>query len=88
MGSQDEGACCHLADVRWTEEGLEKNGKLLFRLVKGRQGIAIALKFKGEAEVYRVPIYDLLEPYISDIEGLKKCTKVTEHKENEKLKIS
>ena len=30
MGSQDEGACCHLADVRWTEEGLEKNGKLLF----------------------------------------------------------
>lgn len=88
MGSQDEGACCHLADVRWTDEGLERNGKLLFRLEKGKQGIAIALKTKGDNAVYRIPIYDLLEPYISDIEGLKKCTKLIEHKENEKLKIS
>lgn len=88
MVSQDEGACSHLADVRWTEEGLEKNGKLLFCLVEGQQGIMIALKRKGEDKVYRIPIYELLEPYISDIEDLKKCTKVTKYEKNLQLKIT
>ena len=70
---QDEaGACIILAEVK----GCTERKKLLFRLATVRGEIAILLKQKGSGEIYYVPIFDLLEPFVSDVEKLKECTHI------------
>lgn len=76
MDNQEEGFY-YLADVRGGEN--QKNGKLLFRLAVGEYGITILLKTKGEDKVYCIPIYILLQPFNSDEEELKRCTRMAEY---------
>ena len=69
-----------LADVRSHElEG--QQGKLLFTLTDSRYGVAILMKRKGESETYFIPLYYLLQPFVTDLEELKRCTRFTAYAE-------
>ena len=71
---QDEaGACMILAEVK----GCTERKKLLFRLVTAQGEIAILLKQKGSEEIYYISVFDLLEPFVSDIEKLRECTHIS-----------
>ena len=70
----------HLVDVRG-QEVTGRPGKLLFSLVDSRCGIAILLKRKGETETYCIPLFVLLQPFVSDVEELKRCTRYNAYRE-------
>lgn len=64
-----------LAEVR-AHKADEQCGKLLFTLVENQYGISILLKRKGESEMYCIPLFNLLEPFVSDLEELRRCTRL------------
>lgn len=67
-----------LADVRGNKDSGEE-GKLLFQLVAVPCGITILLKMKGEKDIYAIPIYILLEPFITEAELLRQVTRCEEY---------
>lgn len=79
MDEQDESCFIPLADVRGSKDSGD-DGKLLFQLVAGPCGITILLKMKGEKDIYAVPIYILLEPFITEAELLRQVTRCEEYR--------
>lgn len=79
MGNQDECAYCLLAEVR--SDGTKK-GKLLFQLAEGEDGLMIIVKLKGDDTLYYVPVFLLLEPFFTDVEELKRLTRLNAYEEN------
>ncbi len=69
-----------LATVR-SHEPAGQQGKLLFTLVDSQCGVAILMKRKGEAETYCIPLFVLLQPFVSDVEALKRCTRYDAYRE-------
>ena len=79
MEEQDESCFIPLADARGSKDSGD-DGKLLFQLVAGPCGITILLKRKGEEDIYAVPIYILLEPFITEAELLRQVTRCEEYR--------
>lgn len=69
-----------LATVRGHETAGQQ-GKLLFTLADTQCGIAIFMKRKGEAETYCIPLFVLMQPFVSDMEELKRCTRFNAYRE-------
>lgn len=82
MANQDEELFCCVGEVR-TSSG-ETKGKLLFELILADQGLSILLKPKGDKKAYLIPLYLLIESFVSKTEdeqmklyirGIEKKTK-------------
>lgn len=65
-------ACMVLAEAR-TSTG---ENKLLFQLICEDGELSILVKPKGIEDYFYIPIYALLEPFITDLEKLKDCTRL------------
>ena len=81
MEEHDEPCFIPLVDVRGSK-GSGHDGKLLLRLVAGPCGITILLKRKGEEDIYAVPIYILLKPFITEAERLRQVTRCEEYRQS------